>query len=264
MSLKKKASRRSRRLKNPEKLKTLDLESNKQKKKKKPYFGKDAHNAVVDYQSTDVREEKHQIYDDKIRPSFEKLAENLIFIHGFSTSKSHFDVLKSDTVSFLYEILEKFDPSRGSKAFSYFNVCAKNFLIIQSKKRLKNKIRHVSIDDENLGSREKFQIERHQVIPSSEAMFIRSEDVDILNNMIKKIRSKLTNQNELLCIEAIITIFENIDDLEFLNKRAIFVYLREISGLNAKQLSVSMSNIRKHYRELKGSSREYDLFCSLY
>ena len=264
MSLKKKASRRSRRLKNPEKLKELDLEATKQKKKKKPYFGKDAHNAVIEYQSTDVREEKHKIYDDKIRPSFEKLAENLIFIHGFSTSKSHFDVLKSDTVSFLYEILEKFDPSRGSKAFSYFNVCAKNFLIIQSKKRLKNKIRHVSIDDENLSTTEKFQIERHQVIPSSESIFIRSEDVTILKNMIKKIRSKLTNQNELLCIDAIITIFDNIDDLDFLNKRAIFVYLREISGLNAKQLSVSMSNIRKHYRELKGSSREYDLFCSMY
>ena len=137
MSLKKKASRRSRRLKNPEKLKDLGLETTKQKKKKNPYFGKDAHNAVVEYQSTDVREEKHKIYDDKIRPSFEKLAENLIFIHGFSTSKSHFDVLKSDTVSFLYEILEKFDPSRGSKAFSYFNVCAKNFLIIQSKRSIR-------------------------------------------------------------------------------------------------------------------------------
>ena len=95
-------------------------------------------------------------------------------------------------------------------------------------------------------------------------MFIRSEDVVILKNMIKKIRSKLSNQNELLCIDAIITIFDNIEDLDFLNKRAIFVYLREISGLNAKQLSVSMSNIRKHYRELKGSNREYDLFCSLY
>ena len=67
----------------------------------------------------------------------EGLSENLIFIHGFAKDKEHFTVLKSDCVSFLYETLEKFDRDRGSKAFSYFNVCAKNFLIIRSKKDAK-------------------------------------------------------------------------------------------------------------------------------
>ena len=260
---KKKITKRARRLKNPDSLEKIEegiKKTAKKKPKKKPYFGKDAHNAVVEYQNTDVRKEKHKIYEDKIRPSFEKLAENLIFIHSFSTSKEHFEVLKSDTVSFLYEILEKFDPARGSKAFSYFNVCAKNFLIIQSKKRIKNKIRHISMNDDSLSASEKYQIERHQVIPSSEDMYIRFEDVKLLHEMIDKIRSRVTNQNEILCIEAVNTLFHNIDDLDFLNKRAIFVYLREISGLNAKQLSVSMSNIRKHYRELKGSNFEYELF----
>ena len=33
----------------------------------------------------------------------------------------------------------------------------------------------------------------------------------------------------------------------YLNKRAIFVYVRELSGLNSKQLSVCMSNIRKYW-----------------
>ena len=42
-----------------------------------------------------------------------------------------------------------------------------------------------------------------------------------------------------------------VDQLDFLNKRAIFVYVRDISGLNSKQLSASMSSIRKLYRELK-------------
>jgi len=253
--------KQSRRVKDPTSVK-IATEGSKQvkPKKKKPYFGKDAHNAVVEYQSTDKREEKHKIYEEKIRPSFEKLAENLIFIHSFSTSKQHFEVLKSDTVSFLYEILEKFDPSRGSKAFSYFNVCAKNFLIIQSKKRIKNKMRHVSMNDDSLSMSDKHQIERYQVLPSSEDMFIRLEDIQLLHEMIGKIRSRVTNQNEILCIEAVTTLFNNIEELDFLNKRAVFVYLREISGLNAKQLSVSMSNIRKHYRELKGSNFEYDLF----
>ena len=73
---------------------------------------------------------------------------------------------------------------------------------------------------------------------------------DDLFEMLEKIREKASNENEKSCISAVITLFKNIDDLEFLNKRAIFVYLREISGLTPKQLSVSMSNLRKHYRDL--------------
>ena len=57
------------------------------------------------------------------------------------------------------------------------------------------------------------------------------------------------------------TVFETIDQLDFLNKRAIFVYVRDISGLSPKQLSVAMSIIRKHYRALvKGPDRKFDLF----
>jgi hypothetical protein len=58
----------------------------------------------------------------------------------------------------------------------------------------------------------------------------------------------------------VITVFESIDDLDFLNKRAVFVYVRDISGLTPKQLSVAMSTIRKHYRELTHGGGEFDIF----
>ena len=242
------------------KKKITKISSKTKKPKRKPYFGKAAHEAVVEYQTSESRAEKNNVYIEKIKPSFEKLAENLIYIHGFSHSKDHFTQLKCDCVSFLYEILEKFDPSRGSKAFSYFNVCAKNYLIIQSKKRVKDKKRHVSIDDTGLSIRDKIEIEQHQVIDSPENIFIYKEEITALHNMNKKIKDKVTNSNEKLCIDAIITLFKNIDDLDFLNKRAVFVYLRELSGLNAKQLSVAMSGIRKQYRELSKNNDEYIFF----
>lgn len=243
------------------KTKNLANKATKPKKtKKRPYFGKDAHNAVVRYQTAELRIEKNKIYTSDIKPSFEKLAENLIFIHGFSYSQDHFIQLKNDCVSFLFEILEKFDPSKGSKAFSYFNVCAKNFLIIQSKKRVKNRNRHVSIHDENLSFRDKSYIESHQISPSPEDSFILKEEIATIHIVNEKLKDKITNANEKLCIDAIITLFNNIEDLDFLNKRAVFVYLREISGLNPKQLSVAMSGIRKQYRELAKNNDEYVLF----
>lgn len=232
----------------------------KRKKKKKPYFGKDAHLAIVDYQNSDEQKEKNKIYTEKIRPSFDKLVENLIFIHGFSTGQEHFKILKSDCVSFLFEILQKFDPSKGSKAFSYFNVCAKNFLIIQTKKRTKRKYRNISIEDDALSTADKLEIEYSQVIPSQESSLILEEDKNLIFDVIEKIKEKLKNGNELKCINAINTIFKNINELDYLNKRAIFVYLRELSGLNAKQLSVAMSNIRKQYKEITKNDDMFMLF----
>jgi len=237
-----------------------NIENEKKEKKKKLYFDKNAHLAIVEFQKAEEREKKSEIYVEKIKPSFDKLAENLIYIHGFSRDKEHFHILKSDCVTFLYEILEKFDPARGSKAFSYFNVCAKNFLIIQNKKATKRKIRNISIDDESLSLSEKAKIEAHQVIPSQEQVMIKEEDKIVLRQMLQEIKKRISNPGEVACLDAIITLFNRIEDLDFLNKRAVFVYLRELSGLNPKQLSVAMSNVRKHYRDLKQSNSEYILF----
>jgi len=243
------------------KKKTARRRRTSSKSKKKLYFGKEAHQAILDYQGAPQREQKHEIYISKIRNSFDKLAENLIFIHGFARDQEHFKLLKADCVSFLYETLEKFDGARGSKAFSYFNVCAKNFLIIRSKKDLKNKQRNISIENfKNMNAAEKSAVENYKIIPSQDDLLILEEDKEILKEILGKIKDKVTNHNEKLCIDSIVKVFENIDNLDFLNKRAIFVYLREISGLNPKQLSVAISNIRKHYREIVGNDSFYILF----
>ena len=80
--------------------------------------------------------------------------------------------------------------------------------------------------------------------------------------MIKELENRVKKQNEVLCVEAIKTVFDNVDNLDFLNKRAIYVYIREISGLNSKQLSVAMSKIRKHYKAIisEGELIDFGIF----
>ena len=230
----------------------------KNSKSKKLYFGKEAHEAIIRYQSTDCRDKKHKIYEKEIRNSFTRLAENLIYIHGFARDPSDFSILKSDCVSFLYETLEKFDPARGSKAFSYFNVCAKHFLIIQTNKKNKNSRRSVRLDNfSELSARDKAQIEKYDYLPSPESILIFKEDKQRLFDILNTISKRIKNENEKLCVHAVVKLFDSIEDLEFLNKRAVFVYLREISGLNPKQLSVAMSGIRKHFREIIRNNEEY-------
>ena len=73
--------------------------------------------------------------------------------------------------------------------------------------------------------------------------------------LLYEIRSKVKTENELICINSIITIFENIDEIDLLNKSAILLYMRELSGLTPKQLTTAVQSIKKHYRRTKIDSR---------
>ena len=221
------------------------------RKSKNNYFNQNTHDSIRCYQQAESSSEKHKIYVESILPAFDKLAENLIFIHKFAKTPDAFERKKTDCVTFLYETLHKFDPDRGTKAFSYFNVVAKNWLIIQSKKDTKHMKRVLSIEaiEEATGAEISFH-ESFRIEPSQEKAMIRRESKKDLEELLSQIKQSLKTEKEIACIDAIISLFERVDDLELLNKRAVFVYLRDISNLSPKQLSVTMSKIRKQYREI--------------
>ncbi len=101
----------------------------------KLYFNSDTQRAIVEFQSLLERKERERLYIHEILPAFQKLVENLINIHKFAGLYDSYDDLKNDCVNFLFETIGKFDDSRGSNAFSYFNVVAKNWLIIKTKQK---------------------------------------------------------------------------------------------------------------------------------
>jgi hypothetical protein len=232
----------------------------RRKGSKRMYFGTDTHDAIVVYQKTEDAGEKEIIYVRDILPAFEKLVENLIFIHGFIKPNSPYEEIKNDCVTFLYETLHKFDSTRGTKAFSYFNVVAKNWLIIRSKQKTKALKRNVSMEDiAYLSQDDQTTIEGASKVDAPDKNIMIQESKADLYKLMGEIKVKLSGDNEIACMNAIITLFEHIDDLDMLNKRAVFVYIRDISGLNPKQLSIAMSTIRKHYKAFKLTDR-FDIF----
>lgn len=216
----------------------------------KYYFHSGTHDAIIDFQSTDDLKLKEKIYVNDILPAFSKLVENLIFIHG-TTAVIMSEDFKNDCVTFLYETLKKFDASRGTKAFSYFNVVAKNWIIVKSRQKQKQINRHISMEDRGIMSEIElvpFDMHKHDPLATLESEY--AETVSRINEMLVKVKSRLTCENDRICMDSILKLFENIDNLESLNKRAIFVYVRDMTNLTPKQLSSSMSSIRKHYREI--------------
>ena len=88
-------------------------------------------------------------------------------------------------------------------------------------------------------------------MPEQENGFNKTLDMNRLIESLYDIRTKSKTENELLAINSIINLFENIGSLDLLNKSAILLYLRELSGLNSKHLTSALQNIKKYYRKSK-------------
>ena len=58
-------------------------------------------------------------------------------------------------------------------------------------------------------------------------------------------------ETERKVLQAIKILFNSTDDIEIFNKKAIYLYMREITGLNTKQIVNNLNRIRKRYRMFK-------------
>jgi hypothetical protein len=50
---------------------------------------------------------------------------------------------------------------------------------------------------------------------------------------------------------AVRILLDSADQIEIFNKKAIYLYLREITGLNTKQVVNNLNKLRKRYRTFK-------------
>lgn len=212
----------------------------------------DTQQAIVEYQNEKNPLAKERIYVEKILPAYSSLVENLINVYGFKVMYESKKDLKAECLEFLYTTVEKFDASKGSKAFSYFNVIAKNWLTIKSKQNVKRMKTYISSDDkDSFSAADALAYEQFNVVPSYEDLVEKAEFSRILRNIVKELSGRVRTDNEIKCVNAIEQIVNNLENIDILNKRAILLYIRNITGLSSKQLSVCLSNLKKHYREIK-------------
>jgi hypothetical protein len=216
------------------------------------YFNSGTQQAIIDYKAEQSLSKRSEIYVKDILPAFDKLVENLINVYGFQIQYESKADLQNECVEFLYGVITKYDATKGTKAFSYFNVVAKNWLIIRSKQSVRNIHVFTSIDDtEALSQHDLEIIENHNVSLSPEDSMIQDNDPQKLKEVLLAISGMVTTENEVECLKGVNMLFENLNDLDFLNKRAVLLYLREITDLSPKALSVVLSAMKRYYRAAK-------------
>ena len=216
------------------------------------YFNADTQAAVVEYQTEDDFNVRNKTYVTKIAPAFEKLVENLINIHKFTSAHDTYETLKNDCVCFLFETLNKFDPTRGCAAFSYFNVCAKNWLIIRTKQKSQSTKKFLSIDDPESLTLSDYHIleEKCSVQAQDEQLEDQFASQEILDRL-HVIRENVSTENELSTLNGIITLFQNKNEIDIVSKAAMSLYMKDLTNLSHKQLITAIAVIKRLYMEQK-------------
>ena len=216
----------------------------KKTRKKRLYFTQEHEDAIVKYcRTTDMRV-KTILYETLIGPAFNEMVKKIIYTYKFNTLPN-IDSLEDECKFWLVTILYKFDPTKGNKAFSYFSVITKNWFIHKVKKNSKRLRAEVYIDD--------LKIVDQNLITKNTYIEDRAnrEFWKILNDAVDNWSNEDLKEQERRLLSAIRVLLDNKDKIEIFNKKAIYLYIREISGLNSKQITAGLQKVRVKYRELR-------------
>ena len=220
----------------------------------RPYFTQAHEDAIVKYCATSSLTEREQLYRDFIQPAFSELVDKIVFTYKF-TNLPNIDDLREECKIWLTTVLDKFDQSKGSKAFSYFSVITKNWFIHKVKKHAIQRKREVYFEDISKSAEEEFLTTENKYIPAREERefwLALNSELDLWGDMPMK-------PNEEKVYKAIRILLDNPDDIEIFNKKAIYLYIREMTGLNTKQVVNNLNKLLTRYRTFKADWNRGDI-----
>ena len=212
----------------------------KKKAKRKVYFGQEVQDAIIEYNESNNNSERNQVYQNRIHKAFDKLAENIINTFKFTYFDMPFEDIKHEVVTFMVMNIHKYDHTKGSKAFSYFSVVAKNYLILHNNNNYKKLKSHV--DMSSLDTEKKSDIaNRHDI-------------KQFTNEMIQYFEKNLPyifkKQRDLNVAYSIIELMKKIDDIENFNKKSLYILVREMTDVNTPHITSVVNTLKKHYKKI--------------
>ena len=214
--------------------------------KKKPgknyYFTAEVDEAIKQLNVLDNPIERDLLYRAKIQPAFEKLVENIIHTFKFYyTDGQSIKDLQHEVVSFLVEKLPKFTSDKG-KAFSYFSIIAKNYLILSNNKNFKKLVESEQLETAS---------------DKSTILAVEEPEVDIehfidefINYFDQNLQKCFPKKNDQVVVGAIVELFRKKESLEIFNKKALYIYVREMTNANTQFVTKVVKLLKEKYSKM--------------
>ena len=213
----------------------------RKKSKKNMYFDEAVQDAIVEYNTSTNDSFRSRIYGEKIHYAFDKLSENIINTFKFTYFDDGFEDVKAEVVSFLVMNMHKYDHTKGSKAFSYFSIVGKNYLILHNNNNYKRykKTDKIEALDKQYGKKvNQYEIDIDDFLTQIAKYFE--------NNIHKFFKKK----KDLDVAYAIIELIKRKDEIENFNKKALYILIREMTNVETSHITKVTNTMKKQYRKL--------------
>ena len=216
------------------------------RKSTRMYFTHDTELAIGEYLASNNEATRNKIFNERINYSFYILAENLIHTFKFYyTEVDDLEDLKHEVCCFFLEKLDYFKPEKGSKAFSYFSIVGKNYLILYNNNNYKKKeikADPLAADEDEGVLRQLGRDERKQDI---------KDFIDYYTNYIDKHMFTLfkKDHDKKVC-DAVNILFKRRENLEIFNKKALYIYIREMTQVDTPVITKVTKKLKLLYKSL--------------
>ena len=230
-------------------------------KKNKNYFTHDTELAIIKYVSTQDYAERNKIYREEIHYALYKLTQNLIHTFKFYyTEETNLEDLQHEVITFLLTKLDRFDPSNGAKAYSYFGTVAKRYLIASNQKNYKKRMELLSLDILNAEQEDGEVVYGDIVDPTAPRPDIETyHPVDEISEFLDlyveyctdNIYELFPKDEDAQIADAILELFRKREFITIFNKKALYIYIREIVDIKTPRITKVANELedlyKKHY-----------------
>tara|TARA_B100000780_G_scaffold157738_1_gene110358 strand:- start:120 stop:827 length:708 start_codon:yes stop_codon:yes gene_type:complete len=218
----------------------------KRRKKSKNYFTQDTEDAIVLYNNTECSKIRSKIYEREIHYAFFKLTENIIHTFKFyHTEVDNLEHLQHEIITFLLSKIHLFDPGRGAKAYSYFGTIVKRWLILYNTKNYNKKVKKVPVD--NLMKEGSTHIYNMKDIGKEKDEL--SEYIEIyVKHVTKNIFTLFPKKNDAQIADAILELFRKRETIEVFNKKALYIYIREMVDVKTPKITKIADKLYEIFR----------------
>jgi len=215
----------------------MELEVKKRKKKtSNMYFTQDTEDAIVAYVASVDMEERNRLYNEKIHHAFFKLTENIIHTFKFYyTEVDNIQDLQHEVITFLLSKLHLYDQTKGTKAFSYFGTIVKRYLILSNQTNYNKRIKTSPVS--TIEEDEKFSYQLDDIKPivtSNNLSKFMDEYIEYCTDNIFEIFPK---ESEAQVADAVLELFRKRDSLDVFNKKALYIYIREMIDIKTSKIT---------------------------
>ena len=217
----------------------------KKKKKGIQYFTQDTEDAIILYNNTTDFELKSRLYNDRIHYAFFKLTENIIHTFKFYYIEvDNIEDLQHEVITFLLTKIHLFNPERGAKAYSYFGTIVKRYLILSNQKNYKKRIDTLPIETLEEDENHSYNIEDS---PYNErlSMFID----EYVEHCTKHIYDLFPKEYDAQIADAILELFRKREFLDVFNKKALYIYIREIIDVKTPKITKIANQLYDIFKE---------------